>query len=46
MKEVPFPQADSFSKVLGTLELVNSNLNTAKLVASELKFKPDKESII
>lgn len=35
---VPFPQADSFPKVLGTLELVNSGLNNAIKISEELNF--------
>lgn len=37
-KVVPLPQADSFSKVIGVLELINSGFNTSKAVASELGF--------
>ena len=36
--EVPLPQADSFSKVIGTLELFNNGLTTASEVAEELEF--------
>lgn len=35
---VPFPQADRFSRVLGTLESINSGINTAKLIAEEFDF--------
>ncbi len=37
---VPFPQADSFTKVIGTLELINNDINTANDVADELDFDP------
>ena len=37
-EEVPLPQADSFSKVIGALELINNDVNTANGVASELEF--------
>lgn len=37
---VPFPQADSFLKVLGTLELINSGVNTAFMIANEFEFEP------
>ena len=37
---VPLPQADSFSKVIGTLELINNDMNTANEIASELEFDP------
>ena len=37
-EEVPFPQADSFTKVLGALELINSDINTANLIAEEFDF--------
>ena len=36
--EVPLPQVDSFSKVIGTLELFNNGLTTASEVAEELEF--------
>ena len=36
--EVPFPQADSFSKVIGALELINTEVNTAKKIAVELEI--------
>lgn len=35
---VPLPQADSFTKVIGTLELINNSINTAVNIASELNF--------
>lgn len=35
--EVPLPQADSFSKVIGTLELLSNDINKANTVATELK---------
>ena len=35
---VPFPQADKFSKVLGTLEYINSGINTARLISEEFGF--------
>lgn len=37
-EEVPLPQADSFTKVIGTLELINNDVNTANDIASELQF--------
>jgi hypothetical protein len=37
-EEVPLPQADSFSKVIGTLELINNDVCTANDIASELEF--------
>ena len=37
-EEVPLPQADSFSKVIGALELVNNDVCTANDVAMELEF--------
>ena len=37
-EEVPLPQADSFSKVIGTLELVNNDVCTANDIATELEF--------
>ena len=37
---VPLPQADSFSKVIGTLELINNEVNTANDIAVELGFDP------
>lgn len=37
-EEVPLPQADSFSKVIGALELVNNDVNTANDIANELEF--------
>lgn len=36
--EVPLPQADSFSKVIGTLELISNDVNTANDIANELEF--------
>lgn len=36
--KVPFPQADSFTKVLGTMEYINSGLNTANLIAEAFDF--------
>lgn len=36
--EVPFPQADSFSKVIATLELIDNGINTAQLISKELDF--------
>ena len=36
--EVPFPQADSFSRVLGVLELIDNGTNTASLIGEELEF--------
>ena len=35
---VPFPQADSFTKVIGTLELISNDINTANDIANELEF--------
>lgn len=35
---VPLPQADSFSKVIGTLELIGNDVNTANDIAEELEF--------
>jgi predicted transcriptional regulator len=35
---VPFPQADSFTKVIGTVELINSGINTAKGISEEFEF--------
>ena len=35
---VPLPQADSFSKVIGTYELINNNFKTANDIAEELDF--------
>ena len=35
---VPLPQADSFSKVIGTLELINNDVCTANDIADELEF--------
>ena len=35
---VPLPQADSFSKVIGTLELINNEVCTANDIADELEF--------
>lgn len=37
-EEVPLPQADSFSKVIGTLELINNEVCTANDIATELEF--------
>lgn len=37
---VPFPQADSFTKVIGTLELISNDINTANDIANELDFDP------
>ncbi|MBQ8892755.1 MAG: hypothetical protein IJ068_07840 [Bacilli bacterium] len=37
-EEVPLPQADSFSKVIGALELINNDINTANGIATELEF--------
>ena len=37
-KEVPLPQADSFSKVIGALKLISNNIKTAKGIANELEF--------
>ena len=36
--EVPLPQADSFSKVIGTLELFSNGSSTANEIADELDF--------
>lgn len=36
--EVPLPQADSFSKVIGALELISNDVNTANNIANELEF--------
>lgn len=36
--KVPFPQADSFTKVLGTMEYINNGLNTANLIAEAFDF--------
>ncbi len=36
--EVPLPQADSFSKVIGALELISNDVNTANDIANELEF--------
>ena len=36
--EVPLPQADSFSRVIGVLELISNNIKTAKDIANELEF--------
>lgn len=36
--KVLFPQADSFTKVLGTMEYLNSGLNTASLIAEAFEF--------
>lgn len=35
---VPLPQADSFSKIIGTLELINNEVKTANDIATELEF--------
>ena len=35
---VPLPQADSFSKVIATLDLISNDVNTANKVAHELEF--------
>ena len=35
---VPLPQADSFSKVIATLELINNDVNTANDISNELNF--------
>lgn len=35
---VPLPQADSFSKVIGTLELISNEVKTANSIAEELEF--------
>lgn len=35
---VPLPQADSFSKVIATLDLISNGINTANKVAHELEF--------
>lgn len=37
-EEVPLPQADSFSKVIGTLELISNDVYTANDIANELEF--------
>lgn len=37
-EEVPLPQADSFSKVIGALELINNDVCTANDIATELEF--------
>ncbi len=37
-EEVPFPQADSFTKVLGTMEYLKDGLNTANLIADAFDF--------
>ena len=37
-EEVPLPQADSFSKVIGTLELISNDVCTANNIANELEF--------
>ena len=37
-EEVPLPQADSFSKVIATLDLIDSGCKTANDIANELEF--------
>ena len=37
-EEVPLPQADSFSKVIGTMELISNDVCTANDIANELEF--------
>ncbi len=37
-EDVPLPQADSFSKVIGVLELINNDVHTANDIAQELEF--------
>ena len=37
-EEVPLPQSDSFSKVIGTLELLNNDIKSANKIAKELNF--------
>lgn len=36
--DIPFPQADSFNRVLGIVELVGSEINTATDIADEYEF--------
>ena len=36
--EVPFPQADSFNRVLGIVDMVSSNINNASDIAEEYGF--------
>ncbi len=38
-KAVPFPQADSFSRVIGTIELINNGINTANGIGVEIGFE-------
>lgn len=37
-EKVPFPQADSFTRVLGTMEYIYEGLNTANLIAEAFEF--------
>lgn len=36
--KIPFPQADSFNRVLGIIDLVGSQINTATKIAEEYEF--------
>ena len=37
---IPFPQANSFTKIINILELIDSGINTANKVSEELEFEP------
>lgn len=36
--EIPFPQADSFNRVLGIVDLIDSQINSASEIAEEYEF--------
>lgn len=36
--EVPFPQADSFNRIIGIADLIDSKINTANSIAEEYEF--------
>ena len=37
-KILPFPQADSFNRVLGIVDLIDSQINSASEIAEEYEF--------
>lgn len=44
--EIPFPQADSFKRVINLCELINENEVTAEKITEEFEFVQDKLNII
>lgn len=37
---IPFPQADSFTRIINILDLIDSGINTANKIAEEFEFEP------